>query len=70
MTVMMRFVDAGRPGGDDFSVSVPRVPVKGDVVQGPDKFGWWIVHEVRFVYADGLAFEPETLVVLNRDKSE
>jgi hypothetical protein len=65
--VMMRFIDSHRLGGDDFLVKVPRIPVKGEAVQGPDKFGWWVVREVQFIYADGLAFEPETRVVLERE---
>jgi hypothetical protein len=64
MKVTLRFKELRRWGGSDFDVDLPRVPVQGDLVQGPDDFGVWRAREVIFAFDDGMAFDPKVLVVL------
>lgn len=46
-----------------YEVGVPRVPIAGDLVSGPDDTGPWRVSEVVFEYDRGFAFQPIIYVI-------
>jgi hypothetical protein len=40
----------------------PTIPRKGDLIKGPDEFGYFVVDNVLYDYADGFAQPPEVHV--------
>jgi hypothetical protein len=52
-------------GGDEFpeDVEIPRVPVVGELIAGPDDFGLWCVDSVRYIYAGGFGVPPRRVEV-------
>jgi hypothetical protein len=49
-------------------VEVPRVPVEGETVIGPDDTGAWQVASVVYNYENGMAFAPRVVVWLRREE--
>jgi hypothetical protein len=64
MKARLWFVGLDRLGGEHFDVDIPRAPVVGDFVAGPDDFGIWRVEATVFDYRDGFASDPHLLVSL------
>jgi hypothetical protein len=68
MRARLRFKGLEKVGGEHYDVEIPRAPVVGDFVSGPDDFGIWRVEATVFDYRDGFAFDPHLLVALERSR--
>jgi hypothetical protein len=54
----------GQDNPEPYLVKMPRVPVVGEKIVGPDDFGQFVVTDVTYVYEHGFYYEPSRVEVV------